>query len=58
VSRRRDHRVRMDASHCPDPDGCERLYHGTIGGPEIDDVCECCGQVVVAQSVEQAAPRT
>lgn len=36
----------MDASHCPDTEGCERLYHGIIGGPVAGDCCECCGQEV------------
>lgn len=43
MSRRRDHRPRMDATPCPDREGCERLYHPTL---EAGDVCECCGVVV------------
>ena len=50
MSRRRDHRPRMDATPCPDREGCERLYHPTL---EAGDVCECCG-VVVSPSVAGA----
>ncbi len=43
MSRRRDHHTRW-TSHCPDVEGCARLFHGTIGsGVEPGDTCECCG---------------
>lgn len=45
MSRRRDHRVR-DNTTCPDQGGCRRLYHARIGGPEVGDVCECCGEEI------------
>lgn len=47
MSRLRDHRVRMDATFCPDPAGCARLYHGALESGLLDgDSCECCGGIV------------
>jgi hypothetical protein len=42
---RRDHKPRFDTTQCPNPEECERVYHG-IGGPDLGDTCECCGVTV------------
>lgn len=56
MGRARDHRVRMDATQCPDPAACARLYHG-LGGPEPGDTCECCGQAVQSPPMLSEAAR-
>lgn len=45
MSRLRDHYSDPAVTRtCPDPDGCARLYHRSLGsGLAPGDVCECCG---------------
>jgi hypothetical protein len=57
MSRQRDHRVRLDASQCPDPDGCARLFHGALrAGLSVGDICECCGHMIQPAAEWEAVP--
>ena len=50
MGRLRDHHPRFDATVCPDPAACDRLYHGHL---EHGDICECCGTTVVDDTLPQ-----